>query len=292
MLVRNLSEEKFQGKFYLATQINRFYEDSNKQDAYALSMPLLLSAMMANKPLYHKIYQQMQIALKSLPPEKNAFKAWLYGRILQAAESIGADSNAAEARDAMQTLLKDMPVNEFSTWARAYLAGSKTGYDATKATMLEACAKLNEIYKAKINTDAEFDALSSAAWGWVMALQAAANAMDKISYYKILTEMQQLTEQNTIVDSITKGVSASDFPAWAMSIVQLAAARIGDNDTYNQLEALLRTAIESAYKKNRLGEALLAEVNGELAIAQIKLNNKKLDPDPSTFVNQKSCVIL
>lgn len=110
---------------------------------------------------------------------------------------------------------------------------------------------------------------SNALWAWIMDLQAAANAQDKENYDDILLHMKNMTDQPDIKSALSHGLlrtaASNDYPAWAISIVQSAAVKMGDEKLYKELEFPLETSIQDAKTSKETAEETLARVNQVLA---------------------------
>jgi hypothetical protein len=108
-----------------------------------------------------------------------------------------------------------------------------------------------------------------------MVSYAAANAQDQEMYGYALKNMRTMMEVSTEAEALTTGLlrtaASNDYPAWALGIVELAAARMHDVKLFNQLQTSLNTSIEAAKLSNATAETVLAMVNRQLAIENNKL---------------------
>lgn len=296
MMIKNLKNYPYEGRFAITTAIDCLYTTA-KDDAYQLSMPLIASAQQSNELAYKNTLPKIEEALKKIPEKgpKNSFKAWLLGRILLSADSIGDTTSRTTKIAELKTLLANPSTKKdcFSTWAWGYLAAiNEDEYQYARKPMLKNALLLNvEYQEVKLSASTETqtktqEALSNALWAWVMSLQAAANSKDKQTYDEILGHIKTITMQPTIAEALSKGLlrtaTSNDYPAWAISIVQLAAARMGDEKQYNELSKTLETSIKEAKDSNATAEATLAYINQVLATAnwqkQLELQNTAKNP--------------
>lgn len=256
---------------------------SNTTNAYTASLPLMASAALGDRVLYTTSLTTMLRSLHNLNEnplpagsdtnhwmENNAFKAWMWGRVLLSADSMNDEEHVNEAKQKLTSYLNaprtadDSPA--FIAWARAYLASlNHTTYASQKNTMLKACQSLSETY---VSTKTHDD-LSNALWAWVMVNQAAALSHDNETYEKSLHKMTQLTNTGSVMEALNQGLqrtsASNDYPAWAMAIVYLAATRMGDHELTAALLAPLTTSITEAENADQLAESTLANLNVSLA---------------------------
>ena len=122
-----------------------------------------------------------------------------------------------------------------------------------------------------------------------MCVQAAANASDKECYDDTLKQMQVMMGQTSVSDALSKGLlrtfASNDYPAWAIAIVRLSAATIGDEKLFLELEAPLKAAIEGAKEAKTMPELLLAQVNQSLAIERQKLTLTEYKSTVAAYIN-------
>ncbi|MEO8402162.1 MAG: hypothetical protein ABI597_10275 [Gammaproteobacteria bacterium] len=262
MLRKNLNNQVYSGRFALIQHIQSEFQKA-KDDAYLLSMPLVASAVQGDKKLYQRILPTMLKALKSFPQEKKSFKAWMLGRVLLAADLMNDKTAVEKICEELKALLKDkdMSKDRLSAWAIAYLAGlNNAEYTNEKENMIDASHALTKEFIEGKNTST-----TDAMWAWVMSLQAAANANDRETYDLCLQQMLELTHENSIVAAISKGLKKDDYPAWALSIVSLAATNMKEEALFQSLQQPLSDAIQSSKDAGHSQDMMLAKVNMEVA---------------------------
>lgn len=261
----NLRGIDFADKQYVVENVKTLLANANR-DAYLVSMPLIVSAQLGDEELYQQTHAAM---LQAMANRKNdTFTAWLYGRELLAATSMGNKSeDVGVATEKLKELLEQnkYSTDNFRAWALAYLAASnKDAYQETKKDMLSLANELTN--RDLILAPARSDAL----WAWVMVSFAAANAQDKDTYHLALNNMRNITASVGVAEALKTGLvrnaDSNDYPAWAMGIVQLAAARMHDEKLFAELQPPLRESITAARNANAIAEAILAIVNHELAV--------------------------
>lgn len=284
----NLEQADFSEKNYIKTQLDSLLSSTAK-DAYLLSMPLLISGELGNKDLYASSLNQMNQAMDQMP--SNPLKAWLYGRMLLAAHSIGDTETVTKVQSTLKTLLEQLNQDDstrqdrFTVWALGYIAAlDKSEFDVAKNRMMEGADNLTkEFFKvnsSSVSEEKKQEARSDALWAWVMISQAAANAHEKDHYEQAIKQMLLITQQSSLGDALTKGLlrtaASNDYPAWAISIVRLAAQTMGDKTQYDDLLAPLNASISGAKNENKVQETLLAMVNAYLALER----QNKIDQCP------------
>jgi hypothetical protein len=255
----NLRGVKFTDKPYVVENAKTLLANANR-DAYLISMPLIVSAQLGDDDLYQQTHAAMLQAMESR--KNDTFTAWLYGRELLAATSMGNKSeDVSVATKKLKELLEQNKdsIDSFRAWALAYLAASNNGtYHETKKDMLALANKL--------------PAGSDALWAWVMVSFAAANAQDNNTYHLALNNIRNIAGSASVAEALKIGLvrnaNSNDYPAWAMGIVQLAAARMHDEKLFTELQQPLRESITAARNTNAIAEAILAIVNHELAKVQ------------------------
>lgn len=112
--------------------------------------------------------------------------------------------------------------------------------------------------------------LSDVLWSHVMNVQAAARANDIETFNHILADMIKLTEESTVNTALLH-IPESDWRAWAIGIVRLAAATIRDDSLCHELDAFHQESIQSARKANSTANAMMAylcEVDASLALSK------------------------
>lgn len=192
----------------------------------------------------------------------NSFKAWMWGRVLLAADSVNDTTTINKALANLRILLDDTQPTAtdnpaFYTWAWAYRAAyNQQEYAISKDKMLQGAYKL--------------DNLSDALWAWVMNLQAAAYAHDLATYETCKQQIISVAHTATVSQALTKGLlrtaASNDYPAWAMAKVRYAARVVGDEALYAELESSLNASIREAKKAGADAEYALAVIENQLAI--------------------------
>ena len=230
---------------------------ADAKDPYAASLPMMIYAELGDLPHYQTTKDHMLQLLNGLDTstnsawkwmQNNSFKAWMWGRILLAAQSIHDDQQMGTARTQLTDLLKQPATAAdnaaFTTWAWGYLAAlDKKEYQLSKKQMMDGAQALADKYQAS-GKPAD---LSDALWGWVMNIQAAARAHDRATYEKIKAK---ITGNESVEIALVKGLShtaeSNDYPAWALAKVRLAAATIGDQTLFLALKVPMEVSIAEA----------------------------------------------
>lgn len=230
---------------------------ANAKDPYAASLPMIIYAELGDAPHYQTTKNHMLQLLSTLDTstdvtwkwmQNNSFKAWMWGRILLAAQNILDDQQVEEARTQLTNLLKQPATAAdnaaFTTWAWGYLAAlDQKEYRLSKKNMMDGAQALTDKYQ-KSGKAAD---LSDALWGWVMNLQAAARAHDLTTYERIKA---RIADSEYVETALVKGLShtadSNDYPAWALAKVRLAAAIMDDQVLFSALQAPVETSIAEA----------------------------------------------
>ncbi len=247
----------------IESNIKFLYTAANK-DEYRLSIVLLASAQQGDRELYHKVLPEMQTALNHLPKssQSNTYKAWLLGRVLLASTSMNDKKTTRVIKRRLEQLLHNnvTPKDAFAAWGWGYLAGSdKEEHEKIKNTLLSAALAIRK----------KPDAL----WAWVLILQSSAQAQDKLTYVYAINQIKSATGQN----SISKGLSSIDYPAWALAITYLAAVKMEDHKLREELEKPVLVFIYAAQKTAKLKDEKIAYgATAEATLAQLSLTQAKL----------------
>lgn len=241
--------------------INTLLTDS-KENAYNLSVVVLASAQYADKEKYTKSLPILLSVLKKM--EDNSFKSWMLGRVVLAAKLTKDNETLALCLPDLKKLLSSVKKDKLSTWAWGYLAALDADeYKSASKHMLDASAFLTvEYLKSKQKTtDAKSDddavVLSDVLWSHVMNAQAAALANDNETFDAILSDMKKVTGKSSVIDALSQ-IPESDWQAWAIGIVKLAASTIRNESINEQLSRPLRESILAARKANSDANAVLA----------------------------------
>lgn len=276
--LKNLADVNFSEK----SDIEKSLEEltASAKDPYAASIALIASAEIGDEKQYQVILSKMITLLENLNKttesniawmQNNSFKAWMWGRVLLAADSMDDTNTVIEAQKKLHGLLeKDFSSNDnlaFFAWAWGYRAGlNEQEYTISKAKMLDTAMRLT----AKSKGSGNHEMLSDALWAWVMNLQAAAYAGDKKSYDWIKRQITSLTDEKSVTQALEKGLlrttESNDYPAWAMAKARYAAIVIDDKDLYQEIKDPLKDSIKEALKANAKAEYILSNLENELAI--------------------------
>lgn len=280
---KNLAGVQFMGKADIKNAIGRLAYAA--KDPYAVSFPLIASAEIGDKTQYTVILADMLKALDRLDNtdqgaadadavkwmQNNAFKAWMWGRILLSADSIGDVDTVKKAQEKLKELLKKVTANgdrAFFTWAWGYRAAlNQEEYAISKESMIDDAVLLTKVYKA---SGGDHDLLSDALWAWVMSLQAAANAQDQELYDQIKEQIKWIMGVNSVAQALEKGLlrtaQFNDYPAWAMAKTRYAAMVINDKALYQEIENPVTNSMAGADKLNDKTEYVLSVLSNQLAI--------------------------
>lgn len=226
---------------------------ADRDDAYSLSLPLIASALAHDSAQYKSLSQKIQTAMES--SEDNAFKAWLLGRRLLAADLIKDSSTLDQLQLDLSTLLSKLKFNSHQyasqnyamySWAICYLARLNTKeYNVRSQELQSTIVNLENSYKKMRQNESMqeselHDMLSNVVWAQIMALTAAANVEDRKIYTDILQQIKSITGQDNITsaieNSLTRTDSSSDYPAWALSLIRYAAVQLQDEVMYAELQ--------------------------------------------------------
>lgn len=290
--IKNLKDVEFPEKNDIRNKAAELAAAAN--DPYAASLPMMISAELGDAKEYLNNRRQMVQLLNELDEstdpkwkwmQNNSFKAWMWGRILLAAQSIGDYGQVQSAKNTLAHLLQTKPTEvdnlAFTAWAWGYRAAlNRSQYHASKKIMMDDAQALADKYQQSgKNSD-----LSDELWGWVMNIQAAARANDKATYEKIKSKIAGKEGEALpaeIALALNKGLShtaaSNDYPAWALAKVRLAAAMMGDDKLFIGLAEPLAISIAEANKIGTPGakaEYSFAVLDNELA----KIIGKDLEP--------------
>lgn len=255
-------------------------------NAYNASLPLMASAELGNNQLYSSsldvIRKQLSLLDEPAAPDSsidwmknNSFKAWMWGRILLSAKAMNDQPTLEASAKKLVGYLGEKPTPQdnlaFSAWARGYLAAlDHKNYDAQRQALEDEGDALSAIYASSVKQDD----LSNALWAWVMDIQAAALANDADFYNAIKGKMMQVTGQDSVSGALENGLicteKSSDYPAWAMAKVRLAAAMMHDESLVGELENPVQRAIVKANESKQIAEATLAQLDERSADQMIE----------------------
>ncbi len=266
---------------------------NGKTDAYSLSLPLLASAELGDRASYDSLLEKMNAALLNV--KEDTLNAWLLGRVIFAADSIGDTATVDRLQQSLVMLLQKistLPLLHTDSnyamyaWSCGYYAAlSEYHYEKIYDQMIGTTIKLIRAnLRTTLTASTMHELRANTVWALVMDIRAAANASDKPTYAKMLYQLKALTEKATVSEalqtSLARADNDNDYPAWAFSVVALAAATLEDTVLYEELKAPLQTAIQDALafgnkpeqtpenQWKAKAEATLAELNVHLAEAE------------------------
>ena len=273
------------------------------KDPYAASLSLIASAGLGDEQCYNATCTQILGMLNTLDKKpndcpqwmrNNSFKAWMFGRVLLAADNMSDAKIVDQTKTRLSSLLEEKLTNEdnyaFFTWAQGYRAAlNNAEYEASKKRMIADSLQLSEKYKTE---PTDHGALSDALWAWVMDLSACANANDKQGYELVKQQIKSLTGTESVSKALATGllrrVDSNDYPAWALAKAHLAAATMLDKELYQDIDNALISFIESSKKAGTKAEYVLAVVDSQLAIQAGKELQAKTNPRPMAVQECKS----
>ncbi len=273
---KNLDQSHFAERNDIQNIIDEL--NNSTKDAYAASLPLIASAELGDQSRYiimlAKMLEQLEVLDKSSEKnwmQNNSFKAWMWGRILLAADSMNDIATVNKAKDVLKELLKaDLTPQDnfaFYTWAWGYRAAlDQKQYANSKKRMLNDAVTLTEKY----NLSRDDAMLSDALWAWVMNLQAAAFAEDQETYQWIKEQIKIVCGKETVTAALEEGLlrtlESNDYPAWAMAKIRYAAIVMNDHELYQEIESALTASLDGAKNGNAQAEYALAVLDNQLAI--------------------------
>ena len=268
----NLAGVPFEGKERLLLWAEHAYGAA--KDAYGLSMPLLVAGMVGDMELFHGIWEKMRAPLEAM--DDKSFQAWLYGRVLIAADNVGDRGMAVAIAEQLKKLLDrdDLPQNAMSTWAWGYWLTYQGRHN--RVTQYEPYRlKVIEMTDAVIDTDHSKDRVTNVLWALVMDASAAASADDKRLYRALIRKAVIFTRKATadetrdeipvsIVQAAFAEMPMEDFQPWGLASMAVFAAAVGQVD---QAEAFIEAAtyalgepLERAQKKGEIDEGKAAAI--------------------------------
>jgi hypothetical protein len=291
---KNLKDIDFNERASIEVIIDELLRSA--KDPYAASLPLIASAGLGDEKRYEAICSQILSALDTLDKKpddcpqwmrNNSFKAWMFGRLLLAADNMSDTKTVEQTKNRLSLFLEEKMTEEdnyaFFTWAQGYRAAlNNTEYEKSKKRMMSDSLQLSEKYKAN---PTDHSALSDALWAWIMNLCASANANDKQGYELIKQEIKSLTGLESVSHALETGLlrtsDSNDYPAWALAKIRLAAATMLDKELYQNTDKALISSIESANKAGAKAEYILAVIESQLAVQVEKELQEKKNPTPT-----------
>ncbi len=229
-----------------------------KPNEYALSVYLMATARSPTK------YNLIKTALNPLVDNvSGAYKAWLLGRILIAADHVGDREQAAATEAELKVLLLEEPVLQSAVnqtahdsldramlaWAYGYYAASSpANYAAVRDTLFARTQDLLIAPEGAILLQSESgnqERISNALWALVMSIQAAARAGAQADYETLMHKIITLTGKSDIQGALSCFVrteTSSDYGAWAAMMLAEADATIKKVAANEYTSPLLTTA--------------------------------------------------
>lgn len=257
-------------KLSLETTIDELAKSAT--NLYTASLPLIASAELGDAKRYQFSRKQMLEYLSNFTSYRDefpewmcnaSFKAWMWGRVLLAANKMDDKLTVLEAKSSLIDLLEN-PLTEhtnpaFLAWAWGYRAAlNLEEYQHCREKMLEGAKSLNETYLAS-KSQAN---LANALWAWIMNSCASANVSDQETYEIIKKEFIVLTNCKTVAAALENGLlrtaESNDYPAWALAKMCLAASTMNDVELYNELNSSLAASIDTAKQNKQQAEYMLA----------------------------------
>ena len=244
-------------------------------DPYNASIKVTAYALLGNKDGFVHSMLQMLAGLYGLQlvpdayPEwmqNNAFQAWMWGRVLLAADNLNYFSVTKKAEKKLRKLLdapRDTNNNAaFFAWARGYHAAfTRDTYQVSKDLMMQEAAALSQIPHIP---------LPDILWAWIMNLSAAANASDKETYEHIKKQILLCTQSDSVASGLTQKLTRTennnDYPAWALAKVRHAAALLSDKVVFEEAGLAINISIAEAHKLPSKAEYVLAVIENQLAV--------------------------
>ena len=275
----NLSSIDFSAKDEVEWMLNTLEKSAN--NPYFASLVLIASAELGDQYLYSQTLENMRDMLTNFDkntflfpenyPEEmqnSSFMAWMWGRIGLAAKSMDDQQTVTESIKKLHEILEKeiAPPNlAFSTWAWGSLAALEYNLGIVVAegftdSLIERCAEHP--------TPKD---LAETIWALVLNLSAAASFNDRDRYDKIKRKITLLTQNESISAGIISGLSSSiestDYPAWALAKVCLAATMMHDDPLYNEINGstTMDALIQEAQANAQIAEYSLAVIETTLA---------------------------
>jgi hypothetical protein len=236
--MKNLSTTDYADKAAVTDAILQLFTYARTQanNIYSLSIVLIAAALQGVSENYETVLRELKPALILMDdsPEKN----WLMGRMLFA-EAMIDPRYVYQSSSISQESMTILPYNVMNAWALAYFSSlSPESYVQMRTSMLQA---VNDQQTAAI--------LPDALWALIMGLQAAAYANQRSDYDVILQNMKLLTNRQSLTEVfsfLTRTEDSSDYPAWAIGIVCVAAVCMDDKELFDEVSVLLSEAIQAA----------------------------------------------
>ncbi len=279
-MVNNLQQVDFPQKAALTNDVLQLLKASTeKTDAYELSMVLLMSAILGHQDFYNQASDNMQSAMKNdrFPSWASdnipGMKAWMQGRMFVAANMMGDTRQADKMNEELEGFLKNRPAesNELIAWAWAYWASGLEGikYSKAKDRMLADADALTNLHAKFKTADVKKEpaARSNALWAWVMNLFAAAHANDKATYDIALNNIKRLVKADNdkpemFIQKLFEQFPASDYRAWGLANMRVAASMMRDTELLNALEVPVKKAIQDSKIEQ---DKILATLNNQFS---------------------------
>jgi len=189
----------------------------------------------------------------------DAFKAWMLGRIVYAADSIHDLNTVQAVQGELLGLLTEGKLDKLDpaslgytmyAWACGYYAGvGKTNYEQIRQPML---ASLSALEIAARSDPSNHELASNALWAAVLTVHAAASVDDREVYDDTINRLKAIPGSDTVSAALdatlTRTEQSSDYPAWAIGMLRVSAATVGDLALTEELNQPLHDAIRQAKK--------------------------------------------
>lgn len=227
--------------------------------------------------------------------EKDAFTAWMYGRMAVSAKAAGYRHSPEEAQNQAYTYILRSGKNPMSAWAYAYIAQTmnKNDYEAYKQKIIEYALSVDNMYTNALKIDGmpgEKAARLNALWTWTMVAQAAAHRGDRENYVQALSHLaevlckwrqevhkKEFPENAELPDVLLAAMDPNDYPGWLLANLldayKMMEKKVGSDikdkfpmHSMKNLERVLQQAIGMA--ATPVHDKMLAQVVRALALAQ------------------------
>lgn len=254
MLIKNLANRNLSKRFLLTVNIDNLNAQAG-DDPDKLTLLLISAAQLGDHRRYHQILTKMIKATGSLENNEaqKSFKAWIYSRILFAADSMDDQKNVAHFITILKPLLADpgIPQNIYLLQAFANLGLlNSQEYHSIQKQLMDLGVKLN------------------IPWGYVLIALVAAQNKDKQNYSDALAKLKnnQPALSEALRKKFLRNAIPDEYPAWAFSAVMLAAATIIDQKVYSDLKAATLEILEEAKQAGATAEVTIGQITADLAI--------------------------
>ncbi len=273
----HLNQFNFPAWEELAQKTRLFFNSVKHGDsAYDVSIPLLAASLLGDQNLYREIAPRFIELLEGDPLIDPSERAWLYGRALRAAQNVGDTETFQNLKFDAEVYLKDciripgIMHDPKTCWGLSYFAG--LGAQEYEETRKVRDKTLQEILDSRAEP-------SEKMWCIAMEMDAAARVGDRDHFRFLLTEMQDVLQQDSTAAAVTNCVNSNDYPFWLTGNIMQAAAIFG-SDIYDELDALIPDLCRSAKDNHQPGDYILGSCTH--AMAAIRKNEFDHPEAPST----------